>query len=65
MPIMASLPRIELNGEDYAWLREGRRIGDYLIVRAKMGKVRLDMYGTVVEFEMDYYERQEKGNKSL
>ena len=56
---------IELNGEDYGWLREGRRIGDYLIVRVEMGKVRLDMYGTVMEFEMDYYERQEKGNKSL
>ena len=30
---------IELNGEDYGWLREGRRIGDYLIVRVEMGKV--------------------------
>lgn len=56
---------IELNGEDYGWLREGRRIGDYLIVRVEMGKVRLDLYGKVMEFEMDYYERQEKGNKSL
>ena len=56
---------IELNGEDYGWLREGRRIGDYLIVRVEMGKVGLDLYGKVMEFEMDYYERQEKGNKSL
>ena len=32
---------IELNGEDYGWLREGRRIGDYLIVRVEMGKVKL------------------------
>ena len=56
---------IELNGEDYGWLREGRRIGDYLIVSVEMGKVRLDLYGKVMEFEMDYYERQEKGNKSL
>ena len=30
-----------------------------------MGKVRLDLYGKVMEFEMDYYERQEKENKSL
>ena len=56
---------IELNGGDYGWLREGRRIGDYLIVGLEMGRARLDLYGKVMEFEMDYYERQEKGNKSL
>ena len=49
---MASLPRIELNGEDYAWLREGRRIGDYLIVRVEMGKVKLELFGRVVELKL-------------
>ncbi|SVC17466.1 uncharacterized protein METZ01_LOCUS270320, partial [marine metagenome] len=34
-------------------------------VRVEMGEVGLDLYGKVMEFEMDYYERQEKGNKSL
>ena len=62
---MASLPRIELNGEDYAWLREGMRIDDYLIVRVELGKVKLDLYGKVMEFEMDYYESPEKVNKKL
>ena len=37
---------IELNGEDYGWLREGRRICDYLIVRVEMGKVKLVLGST-------------------
>ncbi len=43
---------IELNGEDYGWLREGRRIGDYLIVRVEMGKVKLVLFGRVVELKL-------------
>ena len=43
---------IELNGEDYGWLREGRRIGDYLIVRVEMGKVKLVLFGQELEFKM-------------
>ena len=31
----------------------------------KMGKVKLDLYGKVMEFEMDYYESPEKVNKTL
>ena len=49
---MASLPRIELNGEDYGWLRESRRIGDYLIVRVEMGKVKLALFGQELELKM-------------
>ena len=56
---------VEINGEDYGWTREGGNVGKYRIVLVKMGKVKLDLYGKVMEFEMDYYERQEKGNKSL
>ena len=51
---------IELNGVDYGWTREGGNVGKYRIVLVKMGKVKLDLYGKVMEFEMDYYERQEK-----
>ena len=43
---------IELNGEDYGWLREGRRIGDYLIVRVEMGKVKLVLFGQELELQM-------------
>ena len=43
---------IELNGEDYGWLREGRRIGDYLIVRVEMGKVKLVLFGQELELIM-------------
>jgi hypothetical protein len=43
---------IELNGEDYGWLREGRRIGDYLIVRVEMGKVELVLFGQELELKM-------------
>ena len=51
---------IELNGVDYGWTREGGNVGKYRIVMVKMGKLKLDLYGKVMEFEMDYYERQEK-----
>ena len=56
---------IELNGEDYGWTREGGNVGKYRIVMVKMGKVKLDLYGKVMEFEMDYYESPEKVNKTL
>ena len=56
---------IELNGVDYGWTREGGNVGKYRIVLVKMGKVKLDLYGKVMEFEMDYYESPEKVNKTL
>ena len=56
---------IELNGVDYGWTREGGNVGKYRIVMVKMGKVKLDLYGKVMEFEMDYYESPEKVNKTL
>ena len=56
---------IELNGEDYGWTREGGNVGKYRIVMVKMGKVKLDLYGKVMEFEMDYYESPEKVKKTL
>ena len=43
---------IELNGEDYGWLREGRSIGEYLIVRVEMGKVKLVLFGQELELKM-------------
>ena len=56
---------IELNGEDCGWTREGGNVGKYRIVLVKMGKVKLDLYGKVMEFEMDYYESPEKVKKTL
>ena len=56
---------IELNGEDYGWTREGGNVGKYRIVLVEMGKVKLVLYGKVMEFEMDYYESPEKVNKTL
>ncbi len=56
---------VEINGEDYGWTREGGNVGKYRIVLVKMGKVKLDLYGKVMEFEMDYYESPEKVNKTL
>ena len=43
---------IELNGEDYGWTREGGYVGDYLIVRVEMGKVKLELFGRIVELKM-------------
>ena len=56
---------IELNGEDYGWIREGGNVGKYRIVLVEMGKVKLVLHGKVMEFEMDYYESPEKVNKTL
>ena len=43
---------IELNGEDYGWTREGRNIGKYRIVMVEMGKVKLELFGRIVELKM-------------
>ena len=34
---------IELNGEDYGWLREGGNVGKYKILIVEMGKVIVEM----------------------
>ena len=43
---------IELNGEDYGWTREGRNIGKYRIVMVEMGKVKLELFGRIVELKL-------------
>ena len=43
---------IELNGEDYGWTREGRNVGKYRIVMVEMGKVKLELFGRIVELRM-------------
>ncbi len=43
---------IELNGEDYGWTREGRNVGKYRIVMVEMGKVKLELFGRIVELEL-------------
>ena len=43
---------IELNGEDYGWTREGRNVGKYRIVMVVMGKVKLELFGRIVELKL-------------
>ena len=43
---------IELNGEDYGWNREGENVGKYRIVMVEMGKVKLELFGRIVELKM-------------
>ena len=43
---------IELNGEDYGWTREGRNVGKYRIVMVEKGKVKLELFGRVVELKL-------------
>jgi len=43
---------IELNGEDYGWTREGRNVGKYIIVMVEMGKVKLELFGRIVELKL-------------
>jgi len=43
---------IELNGEDYGWTREGRNVGKYRIVLVEMGKVKLELFGRIVELKL-------------
>ena len=43
---------IELNGEDYGWTREGRDVGKYRIVMVQMGKVKLELFGRIVELKL-------------
>jgi len=43
---------VEINGEDYGWTREGRNVGKYRIVMVEMGKVKLELFGQIVELKM-------------
>ncbi len=43
---------IELNGEDYGWTREGGNVGKYRIVLVEMGKVKLELFGRIVELKL-------------
>jgi len=43
---------IELNGEDFGWNREGENVGKYRIVMVEMGKVKLELFGRIVELKM-------------
>ena len=35
---------VEINGEDYGWIREGENVGKYRIVMVEMGKVIVGSY---------------------
>ena len=43
---------VEINGEDYGWTREGRVVGKYRIVMVEMGKVKLELFGRVIELKL-------------
>ena len=43
---------VEFNGEDYGWTREGGNVGKYRIVMVEMGKVKLELFGRIVELKM-------------
>ena len=43
---------VEINGEDFGWTREGRNVGKYRIVMVEMGKVKLELFGRIVELRM-------------
>ena len=43
---------VEINGEDYGWTREGRDVGKYRIVMVEMGKVKLELFGRIVELKL-------------
>ena len=43
---------VEINGEDYGWNREGSNVGKYRIVMVEMGKVKLELFGRIVELKL-------------
>ena len=43
---------VEINGENYGWTREGGNVGKYRIVMVEMGKVKLELFGRVVELKL-------------
>ena len=43
---------VEINGEDYGWTREGENVGKYRIVMVEKGKVKLELFGRVVELKL-------------
>jgi len=43
---------VEINGEDYGWTREGENVGKYRIVMVEMGKVKLELFGRIVELKL-------------
>ena len=43
---------VEINGEDYGWTREGGNVGKYKIVMVEMGKVKLELFGRIVELKL-------------
>ena len=43
---------VEINGEDYGWTKEGSNVGKYRIVMVEMGKVKLELFGRIVELKL-------------
>ena len=49
---MLSLPGLRLMEKTTAWTREGENVGKYRIVRVEIGKVKLELFGRVVELKL-------------
>ena len=49
---MLSLPGLRLMEKTTAWTREGENVGKYRIVRVEIGKVKLELFGRIVELKM-------------
>ena len=47
-----NLAWIKLNGEDYGFRGEGGYVGKYKIVMVEMGKVKLELFGRIVELKL-------------
>ena len=43
---------VEINGEDYGWTREGENVWKYRIVMVEMGKLKLELFGRIVELKL-------------
>ena len=43
---------VEINGEDYGWTREGEDVEKYRIVMVEVGKVKLELFGRIVELKL-------------
>ena len=49
---MLSLPGLRLMEKTTAWTREGENVGKYRIEMVEMGKVKLELFGRVVELKL-------------
>ena len=52
MPPTASLPGLRLMEKTTTWTMEGENVGKYRIVSVEIGKVKLELFGRVIELKL-------------